>query len=262
MRFLANVLIWVSLAIGAVAATSAYLWVVPAPGDPAAGEFFLLRRVDGQPTYAVLAADAGKSPDGTPIARADTELTPDVVKALQAAHVKRVRVKTFKLSRWSYWPIFAVSAVVLLAGSLLSRIGAKRAAALAEHQAASDTLSPDAAMEALCRVVDELMEDLPAMSNSESACHVIAQRVDEAVREYVPAITEARDRLVARMGLGAYASFMDVFSAGERSLNRAWSAASDGAAYEAAASLERAHERLAVAKDKLSGRAPSILPLS
>ena len=263
MRFVAFLLIWISLAVGAVTATSAYLWAVPGADEPGGLEFFQIDRADEKPIYAVLAADAGKDKEGKPIAHADTSLTPEVVKKLQAAGVKRVRVKTFKFSRWSYWPLFAAAAIGLVAGSLLSRIIARRAAVSAEEQTQTgEQLSPDAALAAVRKVIDGLLEDLQIMTDEERACDIITTRVDEAVRGFVPAITESRDRLVARMGLGAYASFMDLFSAGERSLNRAWSAAADGAAYEAAESLERAHERLAVAADRLSGRTPSLLPLA
>lgn len=72
---------------------------------------------------------------------------------------------------------------------------------------------------------------------------------------------EQRERLVGRMGLGAYAALMDVFAGAERSLNRSWSAAADFALDESVEALERAGERLAVAEDKLTGRTPTVLPL-
>jgi len=261
MRFLAFILIWVSLAVGVVAATTAYVWIVPT-GDGA--ERFLLGKSDqGEPVYAVLAADAGKTEAGTPVAEADTPLTPEVVQRLQAVGVERVRVKTFKLSRWTHLPHFIAACVGLAAGAILTRLSTARAVRLAEAaQAKEDVLSPEAAVKGLRSVASSLLDDMAHLGDEEHACRAITHRLGDALRDMVPVVVEARDRLVARMGLGAYATFMDVFAAAERSMNRAWSAAADGVVAESVDSLERAVERLAAAEERLTGRAEPLLPLA
>ncbi|MBK7404071.1 MAG: hypothetical protein IPJ41_05430 [Phycisphaerales bacterium] len=261
MRCIAFILIWVSLAAGVIAATTAYVWRLPPPGSE--GQLQIGVAPDESPIYAVLAADAGRRTDGAPVARSDAALTPELVTELRAAGVQRVRVKTFQISRWTHFPQFLVACVGLLAGAILTRLSAARAASLAEAaQDAGDALGPDAALAALQQVTNALIADIPALGGPQAVCLAIADRIGVATRDLVPLIVDARGRLVARMGLGAYAGFMDVFAAGERNLNRAWSAASDGAEAEAVEALERASERLVVAQARLTGRTSSLLPLA
>jgi len=152
--------------------------------------------------------------------------------------------------------------VGLFAGAFLTRRGAARDARLAEaHAEHPDTVTPEKALAELQQVVGELLEAIPTLGGEHHACHTITLKLGDAISEYVPAIADQRERLVGRMGLGAYAGLMDVFSAAERSMNRAWSAAADENLDESTESLERAAERLAVVEDKLTGRTPSLLPL-
>ncbi len=262
MKLLAFLLIWISLGVGAVATTTAYVWRVPETGD--LESFRLAADEDGQAVYAILAADAGKIDKDTPIIKADTPLTPEVVKQLQEAKepVDRVRVKSFKLSRWTHLPYFGAACVGLLAGAFLTRRSTARAIKLADELAEhEDTMTPEKALTELRLVVGSLLEDISTLGEPHHACHTITHKLGDAISDYVPAITDQRERLVARMGLGTYAGLMDVFSAAERSMNRAWSAAADFSLDESMESLERAAERLAVAEDKLTGRTPSLLPL-
>ena len=259
MRLLAFLLIWISLGVGAVAATTAYSWKIPGAGDEA---FQIGTDEAGAKVYAVLSAPAGGNAEDGPLVKADTPMTPEVVVTLRAAGVERVRVKSFKPGRWTHLPHFGVACVGLLAGAILTRLSASRALRLADQQAeAGDTMSPDKAIAELRTVTAALLADIPGMGGEPEACHGITLRLGEAIQELVPAITEQRERMVGRMGLGWYAGFMDTFSGAERSLNRAWSAAADAALDESIEALERAGERLAVAEDRLTGRTPSLLPL-
>jgi hypothetical protein len=260
MRFLAFVLIWVSLAVGVVAATTAYLWVVPA--ENGAGRFQIGKGEDGEPVYAVLGAPAGATATGEPVAAAETPLTPEVVARLQAANVERVRVKSFRLSRWTHFPQFVAAAVGLLAGAILARLSTARAARLAEQKpGAADALSPEAAVKQLRAVARSLLEETAELDD-EQACRAIVDRLGGALADLLPIVLDSRDRLVARMGLGRYAGFMDTFAGAERNLNRAWSAAADVVRDESIECLAVAGERLAIAEDKLTGRAPPLLPLA
>lgn len=259
MKLLAFLLIWISLGVGAVAATTAYSWKIPEAGDEA---FQIGTDEAGGKVYAVLAAPAGGTADDGPLVEANTAMTPEVVVQLREAGVERVRVKSFKPGRWTHLPYFGIACIGLLAGAVLTRLSASRAAKLADQQAdAGDTMSADRAIAELRAVTAALLADIPGMGGDHEACHEITHRLGEAIQDLVPAITEQRERMVGRMGLGAYAGFMDIFSGAERSLNRAWSAAADAALDESIEALERAGERLAVAEDRLTGRTPSLLPL-
>ncbi len=262
MRLLAFLLIWVSLGVGVVAATTAYMWEVPAAGDEV---FQLGADAQGAKVYAVLGAPAGRVEGGAkakPLFETDTALTPEVVAALREAGVGRVRVKSFKVSRWTHFPYFGGACVGLLAGAILTRLSSARDARLADQQGdEGDRLSPERAVAELRGVVRALIGDLTHQGDETDACAQITERLGRASRDLVPAVVEQRERLVARMGLGPYAALMDVFAAAERSLNRSWSAAADMSLAESVEALERAGERLAVAEDKLTGRTPSLLPL-
>lgn len=260
MRLLAFILIWVSLAVGAVAATTVYSWRVPAEGDL---EFFQTGKSEsGEPVYAVLAADAGLDPNGGPVVAADTDLTPEIVGRLQAADVERVRVKSINLGRWSYLPHFIAACVGLVAGGMLTRLSAARDARQLEESAADgDVLSPDDAMRELRAVVRAVLDDVANIHDEDRICATVTLRVGRATRDLVPSLVDVRERLVARMGLGGYAAFMDAFASAERVLNRSWSAAADGAVDESIESLEIAAERLAIAEERLTGESPSLLPL-
>lgn len=264
MRFLAFVIIWASLGVGAVSTTTAYLWKFPESGET--DSFLLGTSDDGTRTYAVLSAEAGITEADEPVVAADTALTPEVVERLQAESVEpveRVRVKTFKLSRWSYLPHFVIACVGLLAGAMLARVSAARAVKAADTAAEqSDALSPESAIAGLREVVGGLLRDVPLERDDRRACAIITDRLGDAIGDLVPAISDQRERLVARMGLSAYASLMDVFASAERAMNRAWSAAADQVIEESVESLERAAERLPIVEDKLTGRTPSLLPLA
>jgi hypothetical protein len=264
MRLLAFLLIWVSLGVGVVAATTAYMWEVPAAGDEV---FQLGADAQGAKVYAVLGAPAGRVEGGIgvgakPLFETDTALTPEVVAALREAGVGRVRVKSFKVSRWTHFPYFGGACVGLLAGAILTRLSSARDARLADQLGdEGDRLSPEKAVAELRAVVRALRADLTHLGDEAHACAQITERLGTASRDLVPAVVEQRERLVARMGLGPYAALMDVFASAERSLNRSWSAAADLSLVESVEALQRAGERLAVAEDKLTGRTPSLLPL-
>ncbi|MCZ6508515.1 MAG: hypothetical protein O7A04_10795 [Acidobacteria bacterium] len=55
-----------------------------------------------------------------------------------------------------------------------------------------------------------------------------------------PAIIQARESISHRFGLQAYAEVMNAFAAGERYLNRVWSASTDGYIDEAHTYIDKA----------------------
>lgn len=73
---------------------------------------------------------------------------------------------------------------------------------------------------------------------------LILDRIGGLEWTHTRAIIDARQTLIGRLKLGGYAEFMGRFSALERQLNRAWSAAADGVLHESTVSLEAARELL------------------
>jgi hypothetical protein len=103
--------------------------------------------------------------------------------------------------------------------------------------------------EALERMEGEVTA-LRDIGSGEGWLRSVLDRLGAVQREDVPAVIAARRELTERLGLAGYAQFMDVFAAGERAVNRAWSSAADGHEAEAKQSLARAAELLRAARGR------------
>jgi hypothetical protein len=253
MKLLSFLLIWGSLAIGVAAASTAYLptldMLASAPEPltlsspagatevPSAKDPNVLERVP-------LVAPVG--PDGAP-----TRLTPEVVAVLREAGVERVRVKEFAFERWSTRWIFVGACLGLLAGSMLVRLEARRCAA-----AATAAAGPGGTPETALRSMIERAASIRAAAagrgaDQAAACAAIVSGVDALNAAEVSTFVDARPLIIGRIGFGRFARLMDSFAAGERSLNRAWSAAADRVLPEAIASLDHAIRHLEEAERRL-----------
>ena len=257
MRTLGYLIIGVSLVLGAIAATTAY--VPPLTADDAA-----LAAGSG---YAHLNAPAGVQRDAAgdfvlsaagariPLAPAGTELTPEVQARLRAAGVQRVRVREFAFGRWQYAWLFALALAGLVAGSLLVR----RAAAQAQLALQADAErrpqgTPQGALAEIIAVARELQRELPALAADAERAEAIIERVARVQAVLALQVVEGRDALLGTLGMTAYAELMDAFSRLERALNRAWSAAADGVLDEALRSIDAAVALAPEVERRLGGR--------
>lgn len=75
------------------------------------------------------------------------------------------------------------------------------------------------------------------------------QKLDDLDAEVVQPLVEGRGQLVAKHGLAGFATYFGPFSAGERNLNRCWSALTDGHAVVAREALEIADQAFVAALD-------------
>ena len=75
--------------------------------------------------------------------------------------------------------------------------------------------------------------------------------IDHRFREDLSRFAEARESLAHLYGLAAYAEIMSAFAAGERYLNRVWSASADGYMDEATHYLGRSLEQFREAAERL-----------
>ncbi len=75
--------------------------------------------------------------------------------------------------------------------------------------------------------------------------------IDRDYREDLTRFVDARDSLVHIYGLQAYADIMSAFAAGERYLNRVWSASADGYIDEVRTYIERAYHQFGNAREVL-----------
>ena len=81
--------------------------------------------------------------------------------------------------------------------------------------------------------------------------HELRAEIDARFRDDLARFADARESIAHLYGLPAYAEVMSHFAAGERYINRVWSAAADGYLEEARAYVTRAHEQFNEARDKL-----------
>ncbi len=182
-----------------------------------------------------------------------TELTPERLEELKDAKVKHVFLKEFSFARWTYWWVFAISAVGLFVGSMLVRTASKReiAAAAVSAPGGGAAMTPEASLDSIHEIIAKLRRDLPGISDERERLRTIIARLDEAQKTHIVAFIDARPLLVSKMGLGGYSELMDQFAAAERQINRAWSAAADNVYIESEICLARADELLEETKKKI-----------
>lgn len=120
------------------------------------------------------------------------------------------------------WPVFLPLVLAGFLGVYLRRRAAVQHAQ-SDHVLASNRASLE---QSLARIVaglaqlDEGKQDLPP--------HRARFEIDRLFREDLTAFADARESLSHMYGLQAYADVMSAFAAGERYLNRVWSASADG----------------------------------
>lgn len=140
---------------------------------------------------------------------------------------------------------FGAAALTAVVGVVLLQVAARREA--------RDT----SRIEANFRVLDESLTAavaaVAALDERKTAIDVydLPAAIDRDVAGHLAAFAGARASIVHVWGSQAYADVMSPFAAGERYLNRVWSAAADGWIDEAHAYLGRAHAQLADARAEL-----------
>ena len=145
------------------------------------------------------------------------------------------------------WGWYGASFVVCLVGVVLIRVS--RAAIQSDpqqHLSSSEELL-NALQEAANKTgrLATLTEQLPPSK--------ITATIDHEIADHLREFADGRDRITAEFDLDTFADVMSPFAAGERAVNRAWSAAADGYVDEAAICLNRGHLMLQEAHRILAG---------
>lgn len=131
------------------------------------------------------------------------------------------------------WALFWPAAVVAVAGLATIK---RQASGLARSEAVL-TANRSELSESLGNVVrtlDELKDDASLDSSA------LRGAIDDRLRPDLQRFADARESIVHLVSLQAYANIMSEFAAGERYVNRVWSASADGYGEEAGRYLERA----------------------
>lgn len=243
MKLLGYLIMTICLCTGCIAATTAYSPPLSLPDEQLIGLRLAgpagVVKEDGERTPLV-------DPEDTP------ELTAEVLGSLRAAGVERVQVKEFSFARWPHWWMMGLSVVGLVVGAMLVKTAtrAQIRASAAAAEAGGDT--PEHALATLHAELDRLEADMAGVRDNERfLLNLIVDRVGEMQRGPCATIVDSRSRLTGLLGLGGFAEFMDRFSAFERQLNRAWSAAADEVLGEAETALASARELLPEVEVKL-----------
>lgn len=229
MKLFGFVLVALSLVAGLVGAGSAYLVRVDRGADELLG-----LTVNEAVVVSLVSLDEGTDPLATRVlVPKGTVLAADHLQQLAQAEVTHVRVEEFAFGRWEGKFLFLGGVLGLGVGALLVRLGARMAL---DAEPAENERGPAEVLAQIRGAVDGVRGAVARHADGPELLGLLSPIVDDLL----PAFPAGRDRMVARMGLGAYAQVMDSFAAGERQLHRAWSAAADDVLDETAECVERA----------------------
>jgi hypothetical protein len=142
------------------------------------------------------------------------------------------------------WTMFGVAAFAAMAGV----ITAKRQDSA---RAKSDSVLENNRSE-LIESIENIVRDLAEMTNGPGISgQALRDRIDEKLRPDLRRFADARQSMAHLFGLQVYADIMSEFAAGERYINRVWSAAADGYDAEAENYLKKAATQFRDAQGQL-----------
>lgn len=142
-----------------------------------------------------------------------------------------------KTQPWSTinWTWYLISALVCVLGIVAIRIS-KRADGIKSEQSQANYSTLAINIDLVITNLQQLKKSQAEMRPSEMVTFIDDQLAD-GLREFA----DAREAIIPQQGLHHYADIMTQFAAGERAINRAWSAAADGYVDEVEICLERAN---------------------
>jgi hypothetical protein len=149
------------------------------------------------------------------------------------------------------WALFGVTAAAGIIGLIIYK---RQVGAMARSESVLETNRVE-----LRESIANVVEDLRSINEGElTRGAVLRDRIDLKLREDLRRFADARESMVHLFGLQTYADIMSNFAAGERYINRVWSASADGYDEEADTYLKKAAEQFDEAKKQLLKAADSI----
>lgn len=143
------------------------------------------------------------------------------------------------------WFWYSIATAVCFGGVVLLHMSRQTETQKSEKSAAS----LNEITQALERAIENSRQ--LAAEASKLAPSKIVDRIDNVLAEDLRIFADGRDSMTTEHGLMVFADVMSPFAAGERAINRAWSAAADGYIDEASVCLQRGHEMLTAASAEL-----------
>lgn len=278
MRLAMNLLIVACLCVGALSASTAYLVRIDGGAEhlhELAAKNLTLSQPAGiaplrlvglpssrtAPLFLVLPADDSRPnamlPKGTPLTLAAIQqLRGETVEGRLGSlrPVDTVSVKEFSFARWRGKWLFLLSLAGMVGGALLLRRASRQTAPSVGRR--GDALQEKAPLALLEESLQELRDTRAAVSRADTEqqrLKLIVERLGRLQLTHLAPFIDGRDRLTRELGLRRMAEILDGFSAAERQVNRAWSAASDNHEPEALACLNRAAELIQAPLARLRG---------
>ncbi len=143
------------------------------------------------------------------------------------------------------WVGWGACTGVTALGALSIRFS-QRATAEQGDKAAGNIVTLEGSLTALVATIRKLNQE-----KSEQNVFDYCKRIDNECMDDINDFVEAREAIIHRFGLAAYAQVMDNFALAERSLNRAWCASADGYIDELHICIERAEVYMVKAQGAL-----------
>jgi len=131
------------------------------------------------------------------------------------------------------WLVFNLAAIAAVIGLVLVK---RQTSALARSDSVLELNRSE-----LSESIQNIVKDLEGLTGDESMQgDELRERIDLKLRSDLRRFADARESMVHLFGLQTYADIMSSFAAGERYINRVWSASADGYNHEATTYLEKA----------------------
>jgi hypothetical protein len=143
------------------------------------------------------------------------------------------------------WLYFATCISVGALGVVLIRI--------AHHQKHRSAEAVEENIQAVFDSLNRITENIGILSTEASniSPYDVRHRVDEVFADDLEMFVEARKSIAHIHGLQVYADVMSHFAAGERYLNRVWSASADGYVDEVNTYIDKARTQFITASEKM-----------
>ncbi len=143
------------------------------------------------------------------------------------------------------WLYYAMALVLGVVGVVLAQVAVRREATDASRLE-NNTQILHSSLEKIVEALGDLDRRKSSLDPYELPAHI-----DATFRDDIAAFADARESIIHIWGMRAYGDVMSHFAAGERYLNRVWSAAADGYITEAQTFIERSRQQFDEAHGKL-----------
>ena len=139
------------------------------------------------------------------------------------------------------WNYFVPAMAVGIIGVIILRISIKK------QQKGKGKVEADIAV--IKESLKNISQNISSFNEAKGTINVydIHTKVDELFIDDIEDFLKARESIIHNYSMESYADLMNHFAAGERYLNRAWSASADGYVDEVNASIEKACEQFLIA---------------